>query len=389
MRTGIYLDNHATTPLDPRVLEAMLPFLTEHFGNPSSNHPFGWISREAVEKAREEVAALINAAPEEIVFTSGATESNNLALLGAARALQGRGRHIVSFVTEHKAVLDPLKVLASEGFEVTLLPVGRDGVPDPGLLAHSLRPDTVLVSVMAANNEIGVLAPLEEIGALCEERGILLHTDAAQALGKVPLDVRRAGVALASFSAHKLYGPPGVGALFVRRRPRVPLRALIHGGGHERGVRSGTLNTPGIVGFGAACRIAAEEMPREMERTRALRDRLLQAILARVPDAVLNGHLERRLPGNLNLSFPGVEGESLLMHMGDVAVSSSSACTSNLREPSHVLKALGLSDEMAFAALRFGIGRFNTEEDIRRAAERVGEAVSALRALGRAAARPD
>ncbi len=386
MSSAIYLDNHATTPLDPRVLEAMLPYLTEHFGNPSSNHLFGWVAREAVEKAREEVATLVNASPEEIIFTGGATESNNLALLGAARALAGRGRHVVSYVTEHKAVLDPLKVLAGEGFDVTLLPVERDGLHDLGLLERSLRPDTVLVSVMAANNEIGVLAPLEEIGALCAERGIVLHTDAAQALGKIPLDVRRTRVALASFSSHKVYGPRGVGALFVRRRPRVPLQPLVHGGGHERGLRSGTLNTPGIVGLGAACRIAAEEMASEAQRVRALRDRLMRAILERVPEAVLNGNPERRLPGNLNLSFPGVEGESILTHLGDVAVSSSSACTSSLRQPSHVLKALGLSDEMAYAALRFGVGRFNTEDDIVRAAERVGNAVRALRELARVSA---
>ncbi len=386
MMSAIYLDNHATTPLDPRVLDAMMPYLTEHFGNPSSNHPFGWVAREAVERAREEVAELVKASPEEIIFTGGATESNNLALMGAARALAGRGRHIISCVTEHRAVLDPLKRLSEEGFEVTLLPVGRDGLHDVSLLELSLRADTVLVSVMAANNEIGVLAPLEEIGRLCRERGVLLHTDAAQMLGKLPFDVRATGVGLASFSAHKLYGPRGVGALFVRRRPRVPLQPLVHGGGHERGLRSGTLNVPGIVGFGAACRIAASEMTEEAERVRSLRDRLHRAIAARVPGVVLNGHPERRLPGNLNLSFPGVEGESLATHLGEVAVSSSSACTSSLREPSHVLKALGLSDEMAYAALRFGIGRFNTAEEVDRAAQRVEEAVAALRRLGQSSA---
>ncbi len=386
MMSAIYLDNHATTPLDPRVLDAMMPYLTEHFGNPSSNHPFGWVAREAVERAREEVAELVKASPEEIIFTGGATESNNLALMGAARALAGRGRHIISCVTEHRAVLDPLKRLSEEGFEVTLLPVGRDGLHDVSLLERSLRADTVLVSVMAANNEIGVLAPLEEIGRLCRERGVLLHTDAAQMLGKLPFDVRATGVGLASFSAHKLYGPRGVGALFVRRRPRVPLQPLVHGGGHERGLRSGTLNVPGIVGFGAACRIAASEMTEEAERVRSLRDRLHRAIAARVPGVVLNGHPERRLPGNLNLSFPGVEGESLATHLGEVAVSSSSACTSSLREPSHVLKALGLSDEMAYAALRFGIGRFNTAEEVDRAAQRVEEAVAALRRLGQSSA---
>ncbi len=386
MMSAIYLDNHATTPLDPRVLDAMMPYLTEHFGNPSSNHPFGWVAREAVERAREEVAELVKASPEEIIFTGGATESNNLALMGAARALAGRGRHIISCVTEHRAVLDPLNRLSEEGFEVTLLPVGRDGLHDVSLLERSLRADTVLVSVMAANNEIGVLAPLEEIGRLCRERGVLLHTDAAQMLGKLPFDVRATGVGLASFSAHKLYGPRGVGALFVRRRPRVPLQPLVHGGGHERGLRSGTLNVPGIVGFGAACRIAASEMTEEAERVRSLRDRLHRAIAARVPGVVLNGHPERRLPGNLNLSFPGVEGESLATHLGEVAVSSSSACTSSLREPSHVLKALGLSDEMAYAALRFGIGRFNTAEEVDRAAQRVEEAVAALRRLGQSSA---
>lgn len=382
MKTPIYLDNHATTALDPGVLDAMMPFLTVHCGNAASNHSFGIAAREAVQRAREQVAALISADPSEIVFTSGATESNNLALKGSAQAEGRTSGHIISIVTEHRAVLDPLAALQRQGFDVTLLPVDSAGLISPEQVAETIRSDTFLVSVMAANNEIGTLQPVGEIGALCRQRGIVLHTDAAQAAGKIPLDVTALNVGLLSFTAHKIHGPRGAGALYVRRRnPRVRLMPQIDGGGHEGGLRSGTLNVPAIVGFGAACAIAGEGMAAEAERLALLRDRLRSRVQQGVPDARVNGASDRRLPNNLNMSFPGIEGEALLIGLHDVAVSSSSACTSGLREPSHVLKALGLGDELAYSTLRFGLGRFNTADEIDWAADRVIETVQSLRAL--------
>ncbi len=380
MRIPIYMDNAATTPVDPRVLEAMLPSFTVDFGNAASrSHAFGWRAEEAVEAARAEVAALIGATPKEIVFTSGATESNNLALKGAAQFHAARGRHLVTCQTEHKAVLDSLHALERQGFLVTWLPVGRDGRLDLDDLARALRPDTILVSVMHANNEVGVLQPVEEIGRLTRERGILFHTDAVQAAGKVPFDVEQVGADLVSLSAHKLYGPKGVGALYVRRKPRARLIAQMDGGGHERGYRSGTLNVPGIVGMGKACAIAQAELPAEAARLLALRERLRAGIERRVERATVNGSLEHRLPGNLNVSFACVEGEALMLAMKDVAVSSGSACTSASLEPSYVLRAMGVPDDLAHASLRFGLGRFNTEEEVDYVVELLAAKVQKLR----------
>ena len=380
----IYLDHQATTPVDPRVLEAMLPWFKERFGNAASkSHAYGWEAEEAVEAARAQVAALIGASPEEIVFTSGATESNNLALKGAAEAHPGR--HLVTVATEHRSVLDSASALERKGWRVTRLPVGPDGIVDLDEVRDSLTGDTALLSVMAANNEIGVLQPLKDIGGIVKERGVLFHSDAAQALGKEPLDVKALGVGLMSLSAHKICGPKGVGALYVRRRPRSRLVPQMDGGGHERGLRSGTLNVPAIVGFGKACGIAATEMGAERERTKVLRDRLR----SRLGEARLNGHPELRLAGNLNLSFEGVDGEALLSGLKDVAVSSGSACTSASLEPSHVLKALGIPDALAHASLRFGIGRFTTEAEVDEAARRVVRHVKALRkGTRKGAARP-
>lgn len=378
----IYLDNHATTPCDPRVVEAMLPFLTQHFGNAASrSHAFGWAAEAAVEQGRERVAALIGATPREIVFTSGATESDNLALKGVMAAYAGKGRHLVTQVLEHKAVLDTAAALEAQGGEVTRLPVGSDGLLDPDQVAAAIRPDTVLVSVMHANNEIGVINPLPEIGRICKARGVLLHTDAAQSVGRIPVQVDALGVDLLSISAHKMYGPKGVGALYVRRRsPRVTLAPQIHGGGHERGRRSGTLPVHQIVGLGMACVLAAEELASEGERIGALRDRLHRRIVESLPAVRTNGSMAARLPGNLNLSFGGVEAEALLMALRDVAVSSGAACTSATLEPSHVLRGIGLSDEEAHASIRFGLGRFNTEAEIDHVGCRVVETVSRLRA---------
>lgn len=375
----IYLDHHATTPVDPRVLEVMLPFFTGQFGNASSRqHQYGWEAAEAVERARAQVAALIGAAPKDIVFTSGATESNNLALKGALATLASRGRHVVTLTTEHHSVLDPCRRLEADGWRVTRVPVERDGLVDLDRFREAVTDDTVLVSVMAANNEIGVLQPIADLAAIAHERGALFHSDIVQAAGKVPVDVERDGVDLASLSAHKLYGPKGVGALFVRRRPRkVVMAPLADGGGHERGLRSGTLNVPGIVGFGAACALAQSEMPTEVPRLAALRDRLLNRLAARVEDLVVNGSLARRLPGNVNVSFPGVDGEALLVSLTDVAASSGAACTS--AQPSHVLKALGHSTELALASLRFGVGRWTTEREIDAAVEHVADTVRRLR----------
>jgi cysteine desulfurase len=382
MRIPIYMDNNATTRVDPRVVEAMLPFFVEHYGNAASrSHAFGWKAEEAVEAARAQVAALVGAEPREIVFTSGATESDNLAVKGAARFHAARGRHLVTCATEHKAVLDSMHALERQGFEVAFLPVGRDGRLDPGDVARAIRPDTTLVSVMDGNNEVGVLHDVAAVGRITRERGVLLHVDAVQAAGKVPMDAAALGADLLSLSAHKMYGPKGVGALYVRRRPRARILAEVDGGGHERGLRSGTLNVPGIVGFGAACEIAGRELAAESARLLGLRERLRRGILERVPEVTVNGSLEHRLPGNLNLSFAGVEGEALLLAMRDVAVSSGSACTSASLEPSYVLRAMGVPDGLAHASLRFGLGRFNTEEEVDHVVSLVAEKVKRLREM--------
>ena len=383
MRTPVYMDNHATTPVDPRVLEAMLPYFTEKFGNAASrHHSFGWEGEKAVEEARKQIAALIGAEPKEIVFTSGATESNNLALKGVAEAYAGRGNHIVTVMTEHKAVLDPCKHLEKAGWEITYLPAGRHGLLEPDQVRSAIIDRTVLVSVMYANNEIGVIQPIREIGAICAERGVLFHSDAVQAVGKIPVDVIGDGIHLLSLTAHKLYGPKGVGALYVRRRnPRVQLTAQIDGGGHERGMRSGTLPVPSIVGFGQACSIARREMAAEGERLRGLRDRLRARLEAELEDVAVNGSMEHRLPHNLNMSFRHVDSESLLIGMHDVALSSGSACSSATIEPSHVLRALGIGEEMARGAIRFGLGRFNTGEEVEYVGGRIVEVVRRLREL--------
>ncbi|MFL5274583.1 MAG: IscS subfamily cysteine desulfurase [Anaeromyxobacteraceae bacterium] len=365
MKIPIYMDCHATTPVDPRVLDAMLPYFREEFGNAASkSHSFGWRAEEAVEAARAEVGALIGASAKEIVFTSGATESDNLAVKGAAHFYKDKGRHLVTCRTEHKAVLDPMHRLEREGYEVTYLPVAGDGRVDPADVAKAIRPDTILVSLMHANNETGVLHPIEEIGRVTRERGVAFHCDAVQTVGKLAFDVERLNVDLASISAHKLYGPKGVGALYVRRKPRVRLIAEQDGGGHERGYRSGTLNVPGIVGLGKACAVARAELSAEAPRLLALRERLRRGLEERVELVSVNGSLEHRLPGNLNVSFAYVEGEALMMAVKDVAVSSGSACTSASLEPSYVLRAMGVSDELAHASIRFGLGRFNTEEEV-------------------------
>lgn len=376
----VYLDYHATTPVDPRVVEAMLPFFSERFGNASSRqHRFGWEARDAVERAREQVADLLGASAKGIVFTSGATESNNLAIKGAAQANRSKGDHIVTVATEHDAVLDPCRTLAKQGWQVTVLPVAPDGQVSLADVEAAVTPRTVLVSVMAANNEIGVLQPIGEIAAIAHAKGALVHTDAVQAAGKVPFDVEGLDIDLASLSAHKIYGPKGVGALYVRRRPRVDMTPLVDGGGHERGLRSGTLNVPGIVGFGAAAEIAAAQRDDEATGLARLRDRLLAQLRSALDGVTVNGTLESRLPGNLNVSFDGIDGEALLVSLDDVAVSSGAACTS--AEPSHVLLALGLTKQRALASLRFGLGRWSTEDDIDHAARRVGEVVSRLRAM--------
>lgn len=364
VHTPIYLDYSATTPTDPRVAEKMIPFLTEHFGNPASrSHPFGWTAEKAVENAREEVAKLVNADPREIVWTSGATESNNLAIKGAANFYSGKGKHIVTIQTEHKAVLDAVRELERVGFEATYLAPESNGLVDIEKFRAALRPDTVLASVMLVNNEIGVIQDIEALGNICREQGIIFHVDAAQATGKVHIDLEKLPVDLMSFSAHKTYGPKGIGALYVRRKPRVRLEAQMHGGGHERGLRSGTLATHQIVGMGEAFRIAREEMDLENARIRRLRDRLL-AGLQEIDEVYVNGDMKQRVPHNLNISFNFVEGESLIMAVKDIAVSSGSACTSASLEPSYVLRALGRSDELAHSSIRFSIGRFTTEEEV-------------------------
>jgi cysteine desulfurase len=383
MKLPIYLDNHATTRADPRVVDAMLPYFTEVFGNAASrNHEFGWAAEEAVEKARKQVADLIGATSKEIVFTSGATESDNLAIKGVAEMYAEKGNHIITAATEHKAVLDTCKKLEKHGYRVTYLPVMGNGLIDLDMLKESFTDKTILVSIMYANNEIGVLQPVREIGKLCRERGVLFHTDAVQAIGKVPVDVNADNIDIASITAHKLYGPKGSGALYVRRRsPRVQITAQMDGGGHERGMRSGTLAVPGIVGLGAACEIARQELPAAMKRAAYLRDRLNSKLHAGLDELYINGSMEHRLPGNLNISFAYVEGESLLMGINDVAVSSGSACTSATLEPSYVLKALGLGDDIAHSSIRFGIGRFNTEEEIDYVADKLVHVVNKLREL--------
>jgi cysteine desulfurase len=365
MKIPIYLDYHATTPVDRRVLEAMLPYFSDDFGNAASkSHAFGWRAEEAVEAAREEVASLIGASPKEIVWTSGATESDNLAVKGAAQFYQEKGKHLVTCRTEHKAVLDSMHALERQGFEVTFLEVEKDGRLDPARLRAALRKDTILVSVMHANNETGVLHPIEEIGRITREAGVVFHCDAVQSVGKVPFDVDRMNVDLVSISAHKMYGPKGVGALYVRRKPRVRLVAQMDGGGHERGFRSGTLNVPGIVGLGKAAALALAERDEEAARVLALREKLRLGLLAGLDLVTTNGSLEHRVPGNLNVSFAYVEGEALMMAIKDVAVSSGSACTSASLEPSYVLRAMGVSEDLAHSSIRFGLGRFTTEEEI-------------------------
>ncbi len=365
MKLPIYMDCHATTPVDPRVLDAMLPYFKGEFGNASSkSHAFGWRAEEAVEEARAQVAALIGASPKELVWTSGATESNNLAIKGAARFYQEKGRHLITVATEHKAVLDSMHALERDGWTVTILPVAGDGRVDPAAVQAALRPDTVLVSVMHANNETGVIQPIEAIGAITRAAGVLFHCDAVQSVGKLPFDVEAARVDLASLSAHKLYGPKGVGALYIRRKPRVRLVAQMDGGGHERGFRSGTLNVPGIVGFGAACALAGREREAEAARVLALRERLWRGLQEGLDLLTLNGSPEHRLAGNLNVSFAYVEGEAMMMAIKDVAVSSGSACTSASLEPSYVLRAMGIGDDLAHSSIRFGLGRFTTAEEV-------------------------
>jgi cysteine desulfurase len=381
MKLPIYMDYSATTPVDPRVAEKMIPYLTEKFGNPASrSHAFGWEADAAVELAREQVAALVNCDPKEIVWTSGATESNNLAIKGAAHFYQGKGKHIVTMSIEHKAVLDTVRELEREGGSATYLNPEPSGLLDLDKLKAALRPDTVLVSVMLVNNEIGVIQDIAAIGEICRDKGILFHVDAAQATGKVAIDLQQLKVDMMSFSAHKTYGPKGIGALYVRRKPRVRIEAQMHGGGHERGMRSGTLPTHQIVGMGEAFRIAQEEMAQENERIRMLRDRLLNGLMA-MEEVHVNGDMEHRVPHNLNLSFSFVEGESLMMAIKDVAVSSGSACTSASLEPSYVLRALGRSDELAHSSIRFSIGRFTTVEEVDYAIDLLKNKIGKLREL--------
>ncbi|TDR78295.1 IscS subfamily cysteine desulfurase [Paludibacterium purpuratum] len=381
MKLPIYLDYSATTPVDPRVAAKMIPYLTEHFGNPASrSHSFGWEAEDAVENARAEVARLVNCDPKEIIWTSGATESDNLAIKGAAQFYQSRGKHIITVKTEHKAVLDTCRELERQGFEVTYLSVKDDGLIDLDQFKAALRPDTILVSVMLVNNEIGVIQDIDTLGALCREKGIVFHVDAAQATGKVVIDLERQPVDLMSFSAHKTYGPKGIGALYIRRKPRVRLEAQMHGGGHERGFRSGTLATHQIVGMGESFRLAREEMASENERIRMLRDRLWNGVKD-LEEVYLNGDLERRVPHNLNVSFNFVEGESLIMAIKELAVSSGSACTSASLEPSYVLRALGRNDELAHSSIRFTIGRFTTVEEIDYAVALLRDKIGKLREL--------
>jgi len=378
----LYLDYQATTPTDPRVVEKMLPYFTEKFGNPHSRtHHYGWEAEKAVEEARARIASLIGASPKEIIFTSGATESNNLALKGVARFYKDKKNHIITCVTEHKCILDSCRHLEQEGFQVTYLPVRENGLIDLQQLEAAISENTAIVSIMSVNNEIGVIQPIREIGALCRANKVFFHTDAAQAVGKIPLDVEDMNIDLMSISGHKVYGPMGIGALYVRRRPRVRLVAMINGGGQERGMRSGTLPTPLCVGLGEACAIAEKEMAAETERLKMLRDRFYDGINARLDEVYLNGDLEHRIPGNLNLSFAYVEGEGLMMGVNDLAVSSGSACTSASLEPSYVLRALGVEEELAHTSLRIGLGRFTTEEEVDYAVDKIASEVERLRQM--------
>jgi cysteine desulfurase len=383
LKLPIYLDYHATTPVDPRVLDAMVPYFTQHFGNAASrNHSFGWEAEEAVETARKQVADLVGATAKEIIFTSGATESNNLAIKGVAEMYREKGNHVITCVTEHKAVIDTCKKLEKQGARVTYLPVQKDGRISLDELREAITDKTILITIMTANNEIGVLQPIAEIGAIAKEKGILFHTDAVQAVGKVPVSVNELKVDLLSLSAHKMYGPKGVGALYVRRRnPRVLLSEQISGGGHERGMRSGTLNVPGIVGLGKAAELCRLEMATEGERLRGLRDYLHEQLNAHLDELYVNGSMEHRLPHNLNVSFAYVEGESLLMGINDVAVSSGSACTSASLEPSYVLKALGAGDDLAHSSIRFGLGRFTTKEEVDYVVQKLTSVVRRLREM--------
>jgi cysteine desulfurase len=379
LRLPIYMDNHATTRTDPRVVEAMLPYFSEHYGNAASVHIFGQKALAGVDQARAQIASLINAEPKEIVFTSGATESNNLAIKGVAAMYRRQGNHIVTTQIEHRAVLDPCRRLERDGFRVTYLPVDGFGQVSPQQVADAITPQTILVSVMLANNEVGTLQPLAEVGRICRERQVLLHTDATQAVGKIPVDVAALNADLLSMSAHKMYGPKGIGALYVRRRAR--LEPILDGGGHERGMRSGTLAVPSIVGFGKACELCADAMAEEGACCRRLREQLYDGLVERLDDCMLNGHPDERLPGNLNLSFAHVNGEAMLMALKNVAVSSGSACTSASVEPSYVLRAMGVADDLAHASIRFGLGRFNTAEQVDFAIEEVTKVVRRLRAF--------
>ncbi len=383
VKLPIYMDNHATTPMDPRVLQAMLPYFTEKFGNAASrNHSFGWAGEEAVETARQQIASLINATAKEIIFTSGATESDNLMIKGVAEMYREKGNHIITQAIEHKAVLDTCKRLEKNGYEVTYLPVQKDGRVNPEDVRKAIKPTTILITVMYANNEIGAVNPIAEIGKIAKEHGIIFAVDGVQAVGKIPVDVIKDNIDLLAISAHKLYGPKGVGALYVRRRnPRVQLSAIIDGGGHERGMRSGTLNVTGIVGLGKACELCQQEMAEEGARLAKLRDRLKAGLEAKLDEVYINGSLEHRLPNNLNMSFAYVEGESLLMGINDVAVSSGSACTSATLEPSYVLKALGVGEDLAHTSIRFGLGRFTTEEEVDYVIDKMVQVVTKLREL--------
>jgi cysteine desulfurase len=384
LKTPVYMDNHATTRVDSRVLDAMLPYFTEKFGNAASrNHSFGWEAEEAVGKAREQIAALIGAKSKEIIFTSGATESDNLAIKGVVEFNKEKGNHVITCVTEHKAVLDSCRALERAGkATVTYLPVDKYGMVDPDAVRNAITDKTVLITIMWANNEIGTIHPIAAIGKVAKEKGIVFHCDAVQAIGKVPVDVEKAGVDLASITAHKIYGPKGIGALWVRSKgPRVRLTPTMDGGGHERGMRSGTLNVPGIVGLGAACELAGKEMSDEANRMIQMRNQLQAGLFERLDEIYVNGHPTERLPGNLNVSFAYVEGESLLMGINDIAVSSGSACTSATLEPSYVIRALGIDDELAHSSIRFGLGRFNTEEEVDYVTERVAKEVKRLREM--------
>lgn len=383
MKLPIYLDNHSTTPCDPRVVEAMLPFFTEKFGNAASrNHTFGWEAEEAVDAARKQIAKIIHADPKEIVFTSGATESDNLALKGVVEMYREKGDHIITSSTEHRAVIDTAKALEKKGVKVTYLPVDKHGMVNPDDVRKAITDTTIMISIMLANNEIGTINPIKEIGQIAKEKGVLFHCDATQGVGKIPVNVQDLGVDLMSFTAHKIYGPKGIGALYVRRKgPRVRLEPMIHGGGHERGMRSGTLPVPLVVGFGKACELCEQEMEREAQRLVKLRDRLQEGIMSALEEVYLNGHPTERLPGNLNLSFAYVEGEALLMGVKEIALSSGSACTSATLEPSYVLRALGVGSDLAHSSIRFGLGRFTTAEEIEYTIDRMIKAVNHLRAM--------